>query len=1539
LSASSQSLSSTADLEILEEFHRLTLDLAGERNPEAVLRNALQSALTLCGGDAGAVYLLRGETNILERQCSVGGTVTTAGERLTVGEGVTGVAVKQARALLVNDYLSWSGRSPQYPGRQRSAMAAPLSRRGAVIGAIMVVTENRTDVYTDADLRLLERFAAFSSVILESARLHESLDLERRRAQERASRRERVQAVIARAMSESEPLVALRELIEGCGEALRCQGGACLVVPGRDDLEWLSEPLHVPGAPVRLGEGLIGGIAESGETVLVNDYPQWEGRLETYAQAGVKSVIAAPLKRGAEVVGVVFLEHHTQTHYFMEDDLELLSQVAVVASGMLEHARLYTEAAGARAVAERRNALLEATHEFNLELGRQHELSELLNLLLQRATALLGGDAGGVYLIEGDEIRLVTEFGDELVPRAPLGYGVSGTVASRGEPMLVEDYVTSPYYDDDQPGVPWRAVMSVPLRRASNVIGALTVVDTRFAGRFGEEDLEALERFASLGSLALENTTLLETTRQARDGAERQRSLLEALSEVSLELVARLEPAQMLQRLTERTSVLFEADASAVYLSDADRDRYERVAWHGQSPSPSGTFGRGLSGRVMALGEPIRIGDYQTWEGRDIALGEVSRWRGAMSAPLRRGDTVIGALTVARTESSATFTTADLETLERFATFASLALEKAQLLEDTRRAEREASTRLEQLEALDAVSLQLLEQREPSEVVQRTLRLLMPLVGATTSGYWRYHPEAQDLELTLVENFPAGLLGIRQGLHDGLSGSVIETGAALLVDDYQTSPQRNPNIPVGYRSVMLAPLTSDAQVIGVLVLSHEHPAAFTPADLETVKRFAALASVALENARLLEGMRQAEARASDRNALLETLHSVNLELGNYVRLQPLLLSILERATRMLGGHDGRLYLRQPGQDAIRLAAYIGGIPIEEVQLGQGASGMVALTGEALVIEDYLQWEHNVGLGQRWRSVISVPLKRGTELLGALTVVDVQTPARFNALDLEALERFAAFASLALQKAQLLEDARNAERDAAERAEQLEALHQVSLELGGQLEPERLLSSILERAAQLLGGNAGGVFLNDPSGTETVMAAVLGPRLAGRVALGAGVSGRVALDGEPQLIDDYQAWSGRVDLPGSTWRSVASVPLRRGSSIVGALTVADNRESGRFKPRDLEVLGRFAALASVALENSRLYLRERQNLSDERVRARITQEITRLRRVPDAAKALLMALNETLGYRHLTLYLRDGDRLRLQAQLGSASPHAEIPIARGVTGRVVRTAKAQLVPDVRLEPDFLFDAPDLTSLVSIPLLGRDGVIGTLNVEGTLEQPMQTHDLEMLQALSPAFSTALENASLHERLERKAQELNFLRFQAERAARYDPLTDLRNRRAFEEDLSKSFERFNRSGHAFSLGVVDLAGFKAVNDSLGHAAGDEALRRIAKVLAGHGTQATHRAYRSGGDEFLLLMPSPKEVPTLLRNIIRDVQSLEFEGGLHITPNIGVATFPTDADDLDRLQTMADKRMYAAKAAGQSILEGDDLEHPPSPKRRVGD
>lgn len=145
----------------------------------------------------------------------------------------------------------------------------------------------------------------------------------------------------------------------------------------------------------------------------------------------------------------------------------------------------------------------------------------------------------------------------------------------------------------------------------------------------------------------------------------------------------------------------------------------------------------------------------------------------------------------------------------------------------------------------------------------------------------------------------------------------------------------------------------------------------------------------------------------------------------------------------------------------------------------------------------------------------------------------------------------------------------------------------------------------------------------------------------------------------------------------------------------------------------------------------------------------------------------------------------------------------------------------------------------------------------------------------------------------------------------AAVTDPLTGLGNRRAFEADLRAALDR-----GPLTLVTLDVDGLKQVNDTEGHARGDELLRAVARILGdvlGHGEGSVDRAYRVGGDEFCLLLPGPaREVPSL-EAALRDLPALGFP---QAGASAGVARAPLDGQHPEVLWQVADERMYVEKA-----------------------
>ncbi|MCG8517602.1 MAG: GGDEF domain-containing protein [Pseudomonadales bacterium] len=161
--------------------------------------------------------------------------------------------------------------------------------------------------------------------------------------------------------------------------------------------------------------------------------------------------------------------------------------------------------------------------------------------------------------------------------------------------------------------------------------------------------------------------------------------------------------------------------------------------------------------------------------------------------------------------------------------------------------------------------------------------------------------------------------------------------------------------------------------------------------------------------------------------------------------------------------------------------------------------------------------------------------------------------------------------------------------------------------------------------------------------------------------------------------------------------------------------------------------------------------------------------------------------------------------------------------------------------------------------------------------------------------------------------------------EQAARTDELTGLANRREMQQRLQLEYNRYQRSGHHFSVALIDLDWFKRINDDYGHDAGDAVLRQFAELLA-QMVRQTDLAARWGGEEFLLLLPDTSLLQALtlserLRQKVAD-NHFQFRGEtLPVSISAGVSSI-TQSDSINHLLKQVDVQLYNAKAAGRNRI-----------------
>jgi diguanylate cyclase (GGDEF)-like protein len=208
-------------------------------------------------------------------------------------------------------------------------------------------------------------------------------------------------------------------------------------------------------------------------------------------------------------------------------------------------------------------------------------------------------------------------------------------------------------------------------------------------------------------------------------------------------------------------------------------------------------------------------------------------------------------------------------------------------------------------------------------------------------------------------------------------------------------------------------------------------------------------------------------------------------------------------------------------------------------------------------------------------------------------------------------------------------------------------------------------------------------------------------------------------------------------------------------------------------------------------------------------------------------------------------------------------------------------------------------------------------------------------------------AAELSQYAERLEATYKELEFTNARLKEFSFKDDVTGLYNRRFFSIRLEEEVSRYRRFNHPVSVLLMDLDGFKAVNDELGHAAGDETLRDTAEILMRH-SRGINVICRYGGDEFaVLLVETSKAGARLYANRIRHhLARHPFAHGRRLTASFGIASLPEDvapaAEDLIRA---ADEALYAAKRAGKNrvsvyedVTAGSPVARGVRPRREAG-
>jgi GAF domain-containing protein len=419
----------------------------------------------------------------------------------------------------------------------------------------------------------------------------------------------------------------------------------------------------------------------------------------------------------------------------------------------------------------------------------------------------------------------------------------------------------------------------------------------------------------------------------------------------------------------------------------------------------------------------------------------------------------------------------------------------------------------------------------------------------------------------------------------------------------------------GVRTILVVPMLKDAEVLGEIVIYRQKVRTFNDREIELLKSFAAQAVIAIENARLLNELRQS---LEQQTATSEVLQVISGSLGD---LQPVFRAMLANAVKICDAKFGNLLLFEdsafrtvavhgapqpyldertrepiirlsPGSDLDRLVRTKQAVHVPDIRVGGMASG-------SAIIE----------LANA-RTMLTVPMLKENDLIGAIGIYR-QEVRPFADKQIELVENFAAQAVIAIENARLLNELRQRTDDLTEALEQQTATSdvlQVISSSPGDLEP--VFATMLERAVRICDASFGNIYRWDgealhllatqntpPAFAEALRSSPWRPHpknVIGRMLTSKTITHIADAAASEAYAERHPATVAAVELGGI--RSVLTVPLLKGNKMIGAFALA-RQEVRPFSDKQIELVKNFAAQAVIAIDNARL-LRELRERTDQ-----------------------------------------------------------------------------------------------------------------------------------------------------------------------------------------------------------------------------------------------------------------------------------------------------------------------------------------------------